>query len=292
MLISVITVCWNAADVIGPTLESVRAQTYPGVEQVVIDGASTDNTLEIVRAIAPDAHVVCEPDTGIYDAMNKGVAHARGELIYFLNAGDRLVDPEALWAVADFFEAHPDVDMIYGGLEVVDVDGARHDHLPPPPERAAEELVRGCLPHQAAFARRRVFDLTGPFDLRYRIHADHDWFVKTIFHPEIRVARIERTIAAFQLGGASARLEDSQPEFYAILNSTPEYQTEAWLRRRVEILQGLVTGYRIEAETLRSLARTPDAAAPPPEALRAEPALQSISDRWDRKLSRVRDRRV
>jgi glycosyltransferase involved in cell wall biosynthesis len=278
----VITVCWNAAAVIGPTLESVRAQTYPGIEQVIIDGASSDHTLEIVRAISPDAVIVSEPDKGIYDAMNKGVATARGELLYFLNAGDRLVDPEALWAVADFFEAHPEVDMIYGGLLVVDLDGSSHDHLPPPPELAAEELVRGCLPHQAAFARRKVFELTGPFDLRYRIHADHDWFVK----------RIERTIAAFQLGGASARLEDSQPEFYAILNSTPEYQSEAWMRRRVEILQEMVVTYRAEAERLKAVSPSILEVAPKQSEEPTPPPMQGIGERWGRKLARVRDRRA
>jgi glycosyltransferase involved in cell wall biosynthesis len=293
MLISVVTVCWNAAASIGPTLTSVQAQTHPAIEQVIVDGASTDGTLDLVRQLAPGAVIISEPDRGIYDAMNKGAAAAQGELIYFLNAGDLLVDPDALADVARFFEAHPEIDVAYGGLKVVDLDGSSHDHLPPPADQAGEELIRGCLPHKATFARRRVFELTGGFDLRYRIHSDHDWFVKVAFDPLIRLARIERTIAAFQLGGASSRLEDSQPEFYAILDQVPAYQTETWMRRRIDILQQSLLQSRIEADGLRAKLRSPPPTGVAAPTVAAAPAPgRSIHDIWSRKLERVRDRRA
>jgi glycosyltransferase involved in cell wall biosynthesis len=294
--VSFITVCRNAAEEIGDTLRSISAQSHPTLQQVIVDGASTDGTLtEVERLALPGVTVVSERDAGIYDAMNKGIGLAIGDLICFLNAGDTLIDSEVTADVVRFFELNPDVDVAYGGLRVIDVDGACHDFMPPPAELALDELVRGCLPHQATFARPKVFERTQGFDLSYRIHADHDWFVKVAFAPDIKLARIERTIATFKLGGTSSRLEESQPEFYAIQNRAEGYQSQTWLSRRIEILQARVLDERLAHERLKTELR---ALRAPQEAARevVGPASLAKSHRpvsavWDRKLAGVRDRR-
>ena len=91
--ITIITICYNAATTISRTLRSVTAQTYPHIQYLVIDGASKDNTLELVRDLAPQAEVYSEPDKGIYDAMNKGLDRATGDYVWYLNAGDALPSP-------------------------------------------------------------------------------------------------------------------------------------------------------------------------------------------------------
>ena len=99
-LISVITITYNAATVIAPTLESLNDQSFRNFEHIVVDGASTDNTVALIREMSPDSSVVSEPDKGLYDAMNKGMARARGKYLLFLNAGDSLHSCDTLAAYA------------------------------------------------------------------------------------------------------------------------------------------------------------------------------------------------
>ena len=94
--ITIITVCYNAEQTIPRTLRSIQAQTYSNIEYLVIDGASKDGTLELVQKLAPRANVFSEPDKGIYDAMNKGLKHATGEYIWYVNAGDALPSPSTV----------------------------------------------------------------------------------------------------------------------------------------------------------------------------------------------------
>ncbi|MBX9873513.1 MAG: glycosyltransferase, partial [Beijerinckiaceae bacterium] len=190
-VVSVITVCRNVAATIEACLASVASQTWRAIDHVVIDGASTDGTPAILdRHRAAIATLVSEPDRGIYDAMNKGLARATGDFVIFLNADDRFAGPAALAdAMAEIARA-PDFDIYYGGLEIRHGEHMlRHD--PPPPGQALEEMVLGCLPHQSTLARRAVFDRTGPFDLRWRRHADYDWWLRVLGDPAIRLRRID-----------------------------------------------------------------------------------------------------
>src|SRR5512139_2191450 len=114
-LVSVVTVCYNAAGTIAATLDSVRAQTWRPLESVVVDGGSKDGTLDIVARYADvTGTVVSEPDGGIYDAMNKGIDLARGDILHFLNADDSFVDDGVIEAALAVFIAEPEVDLVYG----------------------------------------------------------------------------------------------------------------------------------------------------------------------------------
>lgn len=253
-LVSVITVCRNAATTLEACLASVAAQSWPRVEHVVIDGASTDGTAAILqRHRARLAVVVSEPDRGLYDAMNKGIGLARGDFVIFLNADDVFAGPDALRDAMREIGRHPEGDVYYGTLEVTIAD-QRHRHVPPPPEQAAEEMVLGCLPHQATLARRAVFARTGPFDLRWRRHADYDWWLKVLADPAIRVRQIGTVVACFALGGASSDLAKGQPEVFAIQNASPLYSNAEWDRRRIDMLQKAWLAARLEAASLREAA--------------------------------------
>ena len=178
-LFSIITVTWNAAGVITPTLESVRRQTSSDYEMLIIDGASTDDTLAIVRqASIPSMRVFSEPDNGLYDAMNKGIARARGRYIVFLNAGDAFADDAVLARLARLASGNPGV--IYGQTQLVDVgrNVVGHRHLTAPRRLTADSFLKGMVVcHQAFFARR---DLVPQYDLQYRYSADYDWCIKVL----------------------------------------------------------------------------------------------------------------
>jgi len=252
---SIITVTKNAAATLERSIQSVAAQRHRPLDYIIIDGASSDATSEIVaRHGDVVTRFVSEPDQGIYDAMNKGLALARGEFVYFLGADDTLIDDEVLADVAACLERAP-CDFLYGGIEVRFVDGRATSFLPPPPEEALRFMIRGCLPHQASFASRRAFDRAGKFDPRYRIAGDYDWFLRVLTQDGLVTRRIERTIAAYRMGGLSNWLRPSQAEVYAIQNALPLYQGAAWLRRRVRVFQReLVAQRRQSGSTLALLA--------------------------------------
>ena len=201
MEISVITVCYNSAATLRDTLDSVRAQSWRNIEYVVVDGGSTDGTLDILREY-PDVvtRLVSERDGGIYDAMNKGVGLANGDVLYFLNSDDRFVDGDVLQDVAQAFAAHPETDLLYGNVIYWNEAGSsqrRFDWL------TRSNLVYADLCHQVTFARRTLFDRVGGFDLQYRINADYDWLLR-VFADGAGLRYIDRDIARFNLGGRHA----------------------------------------------------------------------------------------
>lgn len=199
--VSVITVCYNAAGTIASTLDSVRAQTWRPLESVVVDGGSKDGTQDIVSRYADvTGAVVSEPDRGIYDAMNKGIGLARGEIIHFLNADDSFVDEGVVEAAACIFMSEPDVDLVYGDAIYRSADGAMLRRFA---RVTARNLLYGDLCHQAVFARRRVFERCGPFNLDYRINADYDWLLR-VFRGGAQVRYMPRPVVNYDAGGQSA----------------------------------------------------------------------------------------
>lgn len=200
---SLITVCYNAAGSIEKSLQSAHAQTCRDFENVVVDGASTDGTLDVVGRFG-DLPVMLssEPDKGIYDAMNKGVARARGEVLYFLNADDQLHNPDVLAQVKGVFDQHPEVDLVWGNVVYIRPDGTsehrtfRHIH--------PGNLIFLDLNHQGAFARKRLFDRLGGFNTEFRINADYDWFLRVLGSGAAWLYE-DIDIACFNTGGAHSR---------------------------------------------------------------------------------------
>jgi glycosyltransferase involved in cell wall biosynthesis/GT2 family glycosyltransferase len=247
---SVITVSRNAAAHIGRCLESVAAQTYPHVEHVIVDGASTDGTQDIVaRFTKRNGAFVSEPDGGIYEAMNKGVRLASGDYVLFLGADDYLADARVLADAAAFLERQETPDWIYGDLEVRPPGQAATIFRPPSPPGALEFMVCGCLPHQATFAHKRLFARIGGFDERYRVHGDYDWFLRALTSEGVGVRYYNRVIASFALGGSSSQLEKGQAEVYAIQNSLPLYRQPDWMERRLREFQRATLSYRLQVES-------------------------------------------
>ena len=205
--ISVITAALNCAHTIGEAIESVRLQQGADVEHIVIDGGSDDGTLDVVsRAGAHLACVVSEPDRGIYDAINKGLARATGDIVGLLHADDHFAGPDVLADVARIFE-DPSVDVVYGDLQYVSAcDTSKVIRHWCAGEFHPRRLARGwMIPHPTLYVRRRVFERIGIYDLRYKIASDYDYILRVLCDGELRVAYLPRVMVRMRAGGTSNR---------------------------------------------------------------------------------------
>lgn len=173
MEISVITICYNAAEVLEATIQSVLQQTYPSLQYIIVDGQSTDTTSNILAQYQnSNIKIISEKDKGIYDAMNKGWRNATGEYIIFMNAGDVFTHQDVL---LDLSREFSDTDIVYGDWKVKYNWGKV--------DRKAESLIhiKSHLPfsHQASLVRKSVLEKYAGFDLQYKICADYDLFLKS-----------------------------------------------------------------------------------------------------------------
>lgn len=205
--ISVITATWNCASTLGDCLDSVAQQTYPHHEHVVIDGASRDGTLDLLRARSDQLGVLLsEPDRGIYDALNKGIARASGDVVGFLHADDVYADQDVLANIARTF-ADPAVCAVYGDLQYVrkaDTATVVRHWRSQPYQRGL--LQRGWMPpHPTLYVRRDWYQRIGGFDTRYRIAADYHSILRLFSQPDFQAVYLPRVLVKMRLGGASNR---------------------------------------------------------------------------------------
>ena len=207
MKISVITVSYNSAETIGHTLRSVREQTYVDIEHIVVDGGSTDNTLAVVAAEGQHvAKLVSEKDKGIYDAMNKGIALASGEVVCFINADDFYASTSVLRDVAAAFE-NAGVDSCYGDLCYVNqTDPTRVVRYWRSKDFVPGSFEAGwCPPHPTFFVRRSVYERLGGFDLSFKIAADFELMARYLEAARITSCYIPEVLVKMRLGGTTNR---------------------------------------------------------------------------------------
>ena len=203
---SIITITYNAASVIEPTLQSVLSQTYTNYEYLLIDGGSKDDTVAKAKASGIEfAPLVSEPDNGLYDAMNKGIALATGDYLCFLNAGDAFYAPDTLQTIAGAAMAEETLpDVLYG--ETAEVDEARNfvrmRRLQAPKELTWRSFKDGMLVcHQAFYARR---DIAPMYDLKYRLSSDVDWCIK-VMKASTRLVKIDAVVVNYLQNGLSLK---------------------------------------------------------------------------------------
>jgi len=207
MRITVITVAYNSAATIADTLQSVAAQTHPDIEHIVVDGASKDATLNIVRSKgARVASVLSEADGGIYDAMNKGLRLATGDFVGFLNADDLFADADAVARIAQA-AAEPGVDAVFGDLVYVREDdttsivrwwrSGRFDR---------RRLGFGWMPpHPTFYVRRSRLEKLGGFDESLRISADYEFMLRYLSQRGAQASYVPHVLVRMRMGGASNR---------------------------------------------------------------------------------------
>lgn len=207
MKVSIITVAYNSAATIADTLRSVSVQTHPDIEHIVIDGGSTDGTQEIVeREGLRECRLVSEPDAGIYDAMNKGLRLATGEVVGFLNSDDYFADPLSLEKIAKCF-SESDVDAVFSCLDIVE---------PIEPRRVLRKyrissftrfmLRIGVMPpHPTFYCRKSCYAKAGGYRTDYRIAADFEMMVRLLLKRRITWRFLDETTVKMRAGGLSSR---------------------------------------------------------------------------------------
>jgi glycosyltransferase involved in cell wall biosynthesis len=202
--ISLITVAYNAESAISCCIESVIAQNFKNIEYIVIDGGSTDKTLNIINRYKPHISlIVSEPDHGIYDAINKGIKLASGDVIGLLNADDFFSDSEVLSSLALAFSQHADIEIVYGDLDYVDAKGSIIRKW-----RSGEYrhgmFNRGWMPpHPTFYCKRALFEQFGYYSLNYGTAADYELMLRFMHLNRVKAFYLKKVIIKMKTGGAS-----------------------------------------------------------------------------------------
>jgi len=202
LFFTIIIPTFNSERTITNALDSVFLQTFERYEIIVMDGVSTDATISMIASYNhPKISWYSESDCGIYDAMNKGIAKAKGEWLYFMGSDDRMYGPDVLQQVYDFILKEK-ADVVYGDVYSTHYGGRYAGAFD------TETLTRQNICHQAIFFKSSIFKKTGLFDLRYRIGADYDHNIKWFFNSKIPHAYMDLVIANFADGGYSYTHQD------------------------------------------------------------------------------------
>jgi glycosyltransferase involved in cell wall biosynthesis len=203
-MISIITVCFNSASTIQDTLESVRSQSYRNYEHIIVDGGSTDGTLEIIKSnMYPNLSVFFGPDDGIYDAMNKGIDLARGDIVGILNSDDCFSSPSILSKIVEVFN-DSDIDCIYGNLTFVD-----RGTNTPLRKWISSKFIPGAFSggwhpaHPTFYCRRKVYECVGAYNLDIPISSDFDFMLRVLEVYKFKSFYLEENLINMKNGGAS-----------------------------------------------------------------------------------------
>ncbi|MEZ4968001.1 MAG: glycosyltransferase family 2 protein [Saprospiraceae bacterium] len=204
MQVSIVTPAYNSAATIRDTLESIRMQDHPEIEHIVIDGGSTDDTLRIVSEFPKAGKVISEPDGGLYDAMNKGVRLASGEIVGILNSDDFYTHPQVIGRVVDTMQQN-DADALYADLEYVRANDTAHVvRRWKAGSFKRENFLRGWMPpHPTFFVRKSVYEALGQFNDRFRFSADYELMLRFLYKHRIRVCYLPEVTVRMRAGGAS-----------------------------------------------------------------------------------------
>ncbi len=211
--LSVITVSFNAMDTLPQTLASLANQDEKDFEHIIVDGGSKDGTVAFLQQQNdPNLRWISEADTGIYNAMNKGISMARGEVISFLNADDSYF-PDTISSVKKAFQT--DTDIVYGNLRKERLLRGKWHHRKEFPDLEKMPQTMGIF-HPATFIRKTLFDQLGLYDEQYRFSADYEWLLRA-YLSGARFYYLNQTLAIFRVGGVSTLNCASYVEGLAIL---------------------------------------------------------------------------
>ncbi|MGB3385327.1 MAG: glycosyltransferase family 2 protein [Marinomonas sp.] len=207
MKVSIITATYNSSETIADTLQSLNTQSYQDIEYIIIDGASKDNTLDVIKQkCARVATVISEPDKGIYDALNKGVQAATGDIVGFLHSDDLFSYPDAVKDIVSTF-VDSGCDAAYADLEYVSKDDTNKViRLWRSGQYSIEKLKSGWMPpHPTFYMKRELYNKFGLFDLSFQISADYDSLLRYLWINKIKMCYLPKVIIKMRVGGASNR---------------------------------------------------------------------------------------
>lgn len=208
MKISIITATYNSAATIKDTLISVNNQDYPNIEHIIIDGNSSDNTLDIVREYGKRVTtIVSEPDKGIYDAMNKGIRAATGDIVGILNSDDFYAYDDVISKIVSVFEADDNIEGVYTDLYYVKQNNPDEvvRHWVSKPFKLKSFFKGWHPPHPTLYLKREVYEKYGVFDLDFRLAADFELMMRFFEKYKIKTKYLNITTIRMRLGGATSK---------------------------------------------------------------------------------------
>lgn len=236
--VSIITVCYNSELTIEKTIQSVLHQTYENLEYIIVDGKSTDKTLEIIEQYKPcfgaRMKVISESDEGIYDAMNKGIRNASGEVIGILNSDD-YYENNTVESIVSALREEP-YQILYGMLRILN-NGIETKITMPKHENLANEMIS----HPTCFVTRKIYEDFGMFDTNYRSCADHDFMLRMSKNPKIHFVPVYKILATFTEGTGMSSNGSSMMEAFGMLKkhgiiSEKEYRSISMSYRLKKLL--------------------------------------------------------
>lgn len=205
MKVSIITATYNSAATIADTVRSLESQTHKDIEYIIIDGASKDDTLDIIRENCTRvATLVSEPDKGIYDALNKGITLSTGDIVGFLHSDDMLAYPDAIKDLVATI-SKDNADCVYADLNYVDkINPDKVIRHWVSGEFSVDKITWGWMPpHPTFYMKRKCYQEMGSFDLRYKIAADYDSVVRYLKSKNLKASYLKAVLVKMRVGGAS-----------------------------------------------------------------------------------------
>lgn len=205
MKVSIITVCYNSAATIKDTIDSVVAQNYQDIEYIIIDGKSTDRTIEIINSYSSNVlKCFSEPDNGLYDAINKGIKVATGEIVGLVHADDVLASKDVISKVVDVFIEN-NCEAIYSDLQYVDKDNLNKVFRDwKAGTYSAGMFLNGWMPpHPTFYAKRRLFEDLGAYNTSFKISADYELMLRFVHGNNISIKYIPEVLVKMRVGGKS-----------------------------------------------------------------------------------------
>ncbi|MBE7170998.1 MAG: glycosyltransferase [Williamsia sp.] len=204
MKVSIITTTFNSAATVASTLESVQSQTHPSIEHIIVDGASSDETLSIVRSFPHVARLVSEPDKGLYDAINKGIRISTGDIIGILNSDDFFPDNRVVEKIVQAFD-HPGTEAIIGDIAFIRPGNLKKViRLYSAKKFSPAKFAYGYMPpHPSFYARKELYDTYGLYKQDYKIAADYELLMRFIYRHKISYRYINQVLVYMRTGGIS-----------------------------------------------------------------------------------------
>ncbi|ERT14315.1 glycosyltransferase family 2 protein [Photorhabdus temperata] len=211
MKISIITATYNSEKTLADTLLSLEKQTYQNIEYIIIDGASEDNTLMMINKNSTRVTtIISEPDKGIYDALNKGIVTATGDIVGFLHSDDLFAYPEAIADIVNMFEKYK-CEAVYGDLQYVSKNNINNvvRYWKSGPFYPKKMQYGWMPPHPTFYMKRKLYDKWGGFDLNFKISSDYDSITRYIISHNVKLIYLPKVIIKMRIGGESNRLENT-----------------------------------------------------------------------------------
>jgi glycosyltransferase involved in cell wall biosynthesis len=205
MKVSIITICYNNEKDIKLTIESVINQSYKNIEYIIIDGGSKDSTLNIVSDYKETiTTLISEKDKGLYDAINKGIKYATGDIVGLIHAGDRIDNNFVVKKIVSFFE-NSKIDVSYGHSKIVDKND-KSVRINKSPEYNKKNIRKGWMPsHQSIYIRRELFSKIGLYSLELHPDSDYEFFLRYFYFNNLNIKLLDEYIVKFSLGGVSSK---------------------------------------------------------------------------------------